>query len=94
MATIGELGERIATLAKKVEENQKQNDVSSVDPDTAIELAEASRVLEQLVLGPRQTLGMMGLSVGEAPCLANPYFMLMIDNMDAIFRFTMRPVWV
>ncbi|KAK6829706.1 s-adenosyl-l-methionine-dependent methyltransferase [Apiospora arundinis] len=69
MATIGELGERIATLAKKIGEDQKQNDVSSVDPNTTIELAEASRELEQLVLGPRQTLGMMGLSIHDASSL-------------------------
>ncbi|KAK6860651.1 hypothetical protein PG995_004287 [Apiospora arundinis] len=69
MATIAELGKHIATLAKKIEEDQKQNDVSLVDPNTAIELAEASRELEQLVLGPRQTLGMMGLSIHDASTL-------------------------
>ncbi|KAK7999440.1 hypothetical protein PG990_012040 [Apiospora arundinis] len=69
MATVAELGERIATLAKKIEEGQKQNDLSSVDPNTAIELAEASKELEQLVLGPRQTLGMMGLSIHDASSL-------------------------
>ncbi|KAK8064425.1 S-adenosyl-L-methionine-dependent methyltransferase [Apiospora phragmitis] len=68
MSTVGQLGERIASLAKKVEE-QKLNDASSADRQTTLELAEASRELEQLVLGPRQTLGLMAFSVQDAASL-------------------------
>ncbi|KAK7913883.1 hypothetical protein PG985_011586 [Apiospora marii] len=49
MSTVRQLGERIASLAKKVEE-QGLNDASPAEKQqTAIELAEASRELEQLV---------------------------------------------
>lgn len=66
MSTIGQLGERIASLAKKVEEDQLRNDATPAAQQIAMELAEASRELEQLVLGPRQALGMMGLAVGKS----------------------------
>ncbi|KAK8103563.1 uncharacterized protein PG998_010596 [Apiospora kogelbergensis] len=59
MSTIGQLGERIASLAKKVEEDQLRNDATPAAQQIAMELAEASRELEQLVLGPRQALGVI-----------------------------------
>ncbi|KAK7986993.1 O-methyltransferase [Apiospora saccharicola] len=69
MSTVGQLGERIASLAKNVEE-QRLNDASAAEKQrTALELAETSRQLEQLVLGPTQTLGMMAFSVQDASSL-------------------------
>lgn len=75
---IAELGDEISSLTKKIAKDfQTQgkkipstHDISAtgtepiVDGESALKLAEAARELEALVLGPHQTLGLMGLSVG------------------------------
>jgi hypothetical protein len=74
--TVGQLSERIAVLTKKLEEDMKASniesptlddhttsDLSSVDQGAAMELAGLAKQLEHLALGPRQSIGMMALSV-------------------------------
>ncbi|KAH7309793.1 O-methyltransferase-domain-containing protein [Stachybotrys elegans] len=82
--TIGQLSECIAVLTKKLEEEMKGNniksptlgddnesfvDLSSVDQKAAMELAGLAGELQHLALGPRQSIGMMALSVHDASTL-------------------------
>lgn len=72
-----ELGEEVSLLTKKITQDLHArgetipsiHDTSApgaepvIDGESALKLAEAARELEALVLGPHQSLGLMGLSV-------------------------------
>ncbi|KAK2613313.1 hypothetical protein N8I77_000234 [Diaporthe amygdali] len=80
---IAELGDEISSLTKKIAKDFQTRGISVpsihdtsvtgtepiVDGESALKLAEAARELEALVLGPHQTLGLMGLSVHDASSL-------------------------
>lgn len=80
-----ELGEEISRLTQSIaqELQAKGQTVPSIldaslagpgplgDAGSALKLAEAARELEALVLGPHQTLGLMGLAVSKNK-LPNP----------------------
>ncbi|KAG6354068.1 hypothetical protein INS49_005039 [Diaporthe citri] len=78
-----ELGEEVSRLTQKITQHLQDrgqatpsiHDISSagtepvIDGESALKLAEAARELEALALGPRQTLGLVGLSVHDASSL-------------------------
>jgi len=74
--SIGELGEIIFRLTRSIEEassvkgvkgptlnDEISHNFAEIKPQEIAELIEAARELEVLAQGPRQTLGLMGLSV-------------------------------